>query len=108
MSFIFSDLNFLAAASGLGGSVLHGRVKLTTLKPREITEQRLIKRGDSVVAQAKARWTVFPSLSTWEDTEDLKLNFPDLVVPHSVMEQPILALGRQAECSYPWWAISAL
>jgi hypothetical protein len=45
-------------------------------------EQRLVQRGSKEVAQAKVRWTVmWPTLSTWEDLDYLKLNYPDLVGP---------------------------
>jgi hypothetical protein len=50
------------------------------LQPLEILEQRRVQRGNKEVAQAKVRWTVmFPTLSTWEDLDYLKLNYPDLV-----------------------------
>jgi hypothetical protein len=45
-------------------------------------EKRIVQRGNKEVAQAKVRWTVmWPVLSTWEDLDNLKLNYPDLVGP---------------------------
>jgi hypothetical protein len=57
-------------------------IRRVCIQPLEIMEKRVVQRGNKEVAQAKVRWTVmWPVLSTWEDLDNLKLNYPDLVGP---------------------------
>jgi hypothetical protein len=54
------------------------------IQPLEILEQRVVQRRNKEVAQARVRWTMmWPMLSTWEDMDYLKQNYPDLVGPET-------------------------
>jgi hypothetical protein len=48
------------------------------VKPEEILERRLVKKGNSAVVQFRVRWTNLPSdAQTWEDETVLRAQFPD-------------------------------
>jgi hypothetical protein len=50
------------------------------LKPAEILERRLVKKGNAVTPQVKVRWSgLLVTASTWEDWNSLVAKFPSVL-----------------------------
>ena len=49
-----------------------------TVSPIEILERRIMKKGDRAVAAGLIKWSnLFTEDATWEDLEELQLQFPE-------------------------------
>lgn len=46
------------------------------IEPEEILERRMVKRGNHPIVQLRIRWSSFPTSTTWEDYDTLRLRFP--------------------------------
>jgi hypothetical protein len=65
---VFSDISQLVDLSGV------------TVKPLQIVDRRLVKKGNKPVIQVQVLWSGFPTdATTWEDFDVLKNRFPEVL-----------------------------